>query len=139
MLKIHTVGKFEVDSWLGQMPAGPSRGLLFGGDRYSCCDQYIICSAGDDLVGIASIAPEGEQNSGRPTIVGLWIKPSFRNQGWGHKILAAAINQCLQRKFNKIRIDALNPEMKKTIEKVSPKLSAHLDVQDFSSFPSIFD
>lgn len=51
-----------------------SKVLLLGGDRLSACDEAVAVK--DDsgkILGVASIAPLGEERSGEPTIVGLYV------------------------------------------------------------------
>jgi len=59
-----------------------SRALLFGGERLSVCDEGVALKFEGQVVGLATIAPEGEATSnvaeaqsGTPTIVGLYVRP----------------------------------------------------------------
>lgn len=58
----------------------PAIGILFVGDRFHCCDEGIGIFVEGELAGIITIAPEGEQESGEPTIVGLYVAPEYRNR-----------------------------------------------------------
>ena len=49
--------------------------LLLGGDRISCCDEGVIAEQEKKLVGVATIAPEGEEMSCQPTVVALYVIP----------------------------------------------------------------
>ncbi len=110
-------------------------GMLFVGDRASCCDEAAVVEVEDGLlVALASIAPNGEQESGEPTIVGLYTLPPFRGHGFGKAALEAAIVRCLERGFTKIRIDALTPGSVKTIQSLSESSLAVLDVHDQSVY-----
>ena len=83
-------------------------GTLFAGDRGSCCDEAAVAfSDNEQLVAVASISPNGEADSGEPTIVGLYTLPQFRGKGFGKAAMEAAIRRCLERGFQRIRIDAL--------------------------------
>lgn len=88
-----------------------TQATLFGGDRYSCCDDYVTVEENGEPVGIATIAPEGEQMSGTPTIVGVYVKQEFRGRGLGKELLFRAIERCLERGFIKVRIDCLTTAM----------------------------
>jgi len=68
---------------------------IFGGARLSCCTEHVAVYDEDDVcVGIATIAPEGEQGSGMPTIVGVWVHPLYRKQGIGTSLVENAIAMC---------------------------------------------
>lgn len=54
--------------------------ILLSGDRISCCDEGVIMEKEAKLVGVETIAPEGEEHSGQPTIVGLYVVPEHRGQ-----------------------------------------------------------
>jgi hypothetical protein len=54
-------------------------GMLFSGDRISCCDEAVVIREGDQLIVIATIAPYGE-NTGNPAIVGVYVVPEYRRQ-----------------------------------------------------------
>lgn len=88
-----------------------TQATLFGGDRYTCCDDFVTVEENDLPVGIATIAPEGEQMSGTPTIVGVYIKQEFRGKGLGLVLTKKAIERCIERGFTKARIDCLTTAM----------------------------
>lgn len=77
-----------------EFPWGP---LLFGGDRITNVNYFVLCMEGADVMGIASISPIRDGGSRDreedyiPEIIGLWVKPSHRNKGIGSKILVRAI------------------------------------------------
>jgi GNAT superfamily N-acetyltransferase len=79
----------RVGRLLARVPA-LSRGLLFGGDRWSPVEVVAIAhnDAGDD-VGIATLAPRDEGGNPRPTIIGLWVDPAARRHGIGAALLVA--------------------------------------------------
>ena len=109
-------------------------GMLFAGDRGSCCDEAVVVFEDNALVAIASIAPEGEAESGEPTIVGLYTLPRFRGQGFGRATMEAAILRMVERGFAKIRVDALTPGALKIIESLPDEIRAALVVHDQSAF-----
>src|SRR3989344_9209087 len=62
-------------------------GLLLSGDRISCCDEGVVMQEGENVIGVATIAPEGEEQSGQPTIVALYVSKEYRGKGYGSQIL----------------------------------------------------
>jgi len=107
--------------------------ILFGGDRAECCDEVAVIKVDGDIVSLASIAPLGEdQSSGEPTIVGLYTLPSYRKQGLGKIVLSAAINRCIERGFEMIRIDAMSKGAIGTITSLPENLRSRLTVIDQS-------
>jgi len=111
--------------------------ILFGGDRATCCDEAIIIEVNDRVVSIVSLAPKGEQDSGEPTIVGLYTVPAFRKKGYGQLVLEAAIQRMSERGFRNVRIDALSPGAMKCIGKLSLEVRNRLRVHDQSSFGAL--
>ncbi len=104
--------------------------LILGGDRIACCDEAVIEEREGEVVGAASIAPHGEERSGQPTIVGVFVLKAYRGQGIGASLLASAINRCVEREFTRIRIDVLSRGMARTIAKLPQDLRALLDAHD---------
>jgi hypothetical protein len=56
--------------------------LLFESDRWSPIERVAIAFRGESFVGIASLAPHGEENNPQdpPAIEGIWVHPNFRGQ-----------------------------------------------------------
>lgn len=107
----------------------PAIFILLGGDRIACCDEGVIMQEGDSLVGVATIAPYGEENSGQPTIVGLYVVPEYRSKGYGKQILQKAIERCLERGFEKIRMDVMSSDATEIIKKLPKEIQEKLDVR----------
>ncbi|RJQ30588.1 hypothetical protein C4572_03955 [Candidatus Parcubacteria bacterium] len=59
----------------------PAMGILFAGDRWACVEKVAVAEVDGKIVGIATIAPKGEQVSGKPTIVGLYVQHQYRQKG----------------------------------------------------------
>lgn len=85
--------------------------ILFGGDRLSCCDEVFVALEGEELLGAVTLAPKGEQMSGQPTIVALWVHPEWRRQGIARALLVRAIERMAERDLTPVRIDALSSKM----------------------------
>jgi GNAT superfamily N-acetyltransferase len=82
--------------------------ILFGGERLSCCDEAVVATSQDGrIVGLATLAPEGE--TGRwPEIVGLYVDPAWRRQGIGKRLLTRAVERMAERGLVPVRIDLLS-------------------------------
>jgi ribosomal protein S18 acetylase RimI-like enzyme len=116
----------------------PAIGILLGGDRMSCCDEGILMQEGENVIGIATIASKGEEESGQPTIVGLYVAPEYRNKGYGGQILQKAIERCLERGFKKIRMDVMSSNVTKILEKLPKEIQDKLDVHNVGNIMDLF-
>lgn len=103
---------------------------LLGGDRASCCDEAVAVQVDGYIVGVATIAPYGEQRSGKPTIVGLYVQPSYRRQGHGQRILEAAIARCLERGLVPVHVDILSSGSRKIVARLPLELRSVIVVND---------
>jgi len=112
--------------------------LLFGGNRISCCDEGVIAEQENKLVGVATIAPEGEEMSGQPTVVALYVIPEFRGKGYGRQILRKAVERCIERGFLSIRMDVMSSNAKKIIDKLPKELQEKIDVHDLGNIMDNF-
>lgn len=126
---------------IGQLHEKPNFavGLLLSGDRISCCDEGVIMEKEAKLVGVATIAPEGEEHSGQPTIVGLYVAPEYRGQGYGDQILRRAIERCIERGFDKIRMDVMSSNVSKILEKLPDEMKEKIDVHNLGNIMEIFN
>lgn len=70
---------------------------LLAGDRITCCDEAIVVTSDDLLIGIATIAPQGEMNSGIPAIVALAVHQQYRRRGIGRKLMCQAMSRMMER------------------------------------------
>lgn len=94
--------------------------ILFGGDRISCCGEAVALkeSKTGNVIGVATIAKDGEDYCGTPAIVGLWIAPAFRKQGFSAELLKATLDRCRERGFKTVQVDVLSSHLMRTIEKL---------------------
>jgi hypothetical protein len=59
---------------------GIIRGILFSGDRFSCCNEAAVLYDFDgNFIGIATISFRGEDYSGKPEVVGLYVRQTLRS------------------------------------------------------------
>jgi len=113
-------------------------GILLAGDRLSCCDEGVIMQERENLIGVATIAPKGEQMSGQPTIVALYVAPEYRSKGYGSRILQKAVERCLERGFENIRMDVMSSNATKIIKKMPEEIQEKLDVHDLGNIMDNF-
>lgn len=121
--------------------AGFPIAILFGGDRLSCCDEGIVMNDNGKLIGLATIAPEGEENSGQPTIVGLYVLPEYRQKGFGAQILKRTLERCIERGLNKnskIRMDVLSSKAQKIIDKFPKEFQDKIEVHNYGDIMDNF-
>jgi len=112
--------------------------VLLGGDRIVCCDEAVVMrSESDDLIGIATISSQGEDYSGDPEIVGLYILPEYRGQGYAKELLKKTIERCTERGFKKICLNVLSKKMMQVINKLPAEMKEILEVSDQSDNPLI--
>lgn len=131
---------------------------LFGGDRISCCDEGLVLTQGENVIGLATIAPYGEGVSiteiklhermreygiepldqepqkGQPTIVGVYVTQPHRRKGYGKTLLEATIARGKERGFERIRVDAVTPEGAKLIQSLPDELKNQLDIYGLEYF-----
>lgn len=104
-----------------------SVGILLAGDRLSCCDEAVGVEVDGKIVGVATIAPRGEMESGQPTIVAIYVLPDHRGQGYGRAVTQAAVERCLTRGFDNIRVDTLSTGGRNVVESLPDELRRHID------------
>jgi GNAT superfamily N-acetyltransferase len=118
---------------LNNIPHGVIRGILFSGDRFSCCDEAVVFYKNKKFIGIATISSVGEYHDKIPDIVGLYISPEYRRQGYGLQILSAAIQRCLDRNLpTPIRITAISSNVKSLYNRLPAHLKSKVNFIDAS-------
>lgn len=97
-----------------------TKAILLGGERLMVCDEAVALK--DDagrILGVASIAPEGEGGSGVPTIVGLYTILEARNGALGvnvgYTVFEATVRRCIERGFSTVRVDAMSSYAKRIL------------------------
>lgn len=107
--------------------------IFLGGDRIACCDEAVTMrSEAGNLIGMATISSQGEDYSGNPEIVGLYILSRYRGLGYAKKILEKTIERCVERGFKKIHLTVLSGKMMRAINKLPAEMKEILEVNDQS-------
>ena len=70
---------------------------LLAGDRIMCCDEAIVASHESEMVGIATIASQGEMNSGAPAVFAVAVHQQYRRRGIGRQLMNKAVSRMLER------------------------------------------
>jgi len=123
------ISRIRVEEWANE--PGVQRHVLFqlfGCDRLSCCDEGVVAKFDNTIVGMASIAPLGEANSGTPTIVGVYVLPRYRGQGISLGLMRATVERCRERGFQKVHIDVYSGKLMRSIRKLPNDLRVLLEV-----------
>jgi len=135
MTEIRIIPKAEVASWVRSLhSAKPSiaLGILLGGDRWLCVDEAALATVGREIVGIATIAPEGEMRHGEPTIVAIYVLHEHRASGVGYKLLETTVDYMLSKGLAPIHIDAMNSKVSRMIDRLPAEKRQKLSVVDQS-------
>jgi len=125
------LSKEEVIEFIKTLNPHPVVGFLLSGDRVSCISEGLGIEKEGEIIGIATIAKEGELLSGDPTLVALYIKPEHRQKGYGKKLLKEAIRYAkAKKKFPYLRVDILSSKVKKMIQSLSEEDKKFLKIFD---------
>lgn len=134
-MKARILSHEEVSKWvhryvrLDTMAAA----TLFAGDRLSCVDEGVAIDSNlGQEVGIATIAPKGEQSSGQPTIVAIFVRHEFRKGGYGKELMMVTIDRCRERNLVPAKIDALTTPAVRICEHLPDDYKADVRVFDMS-------
>ena len=131
----------QLVSWTNRhVPPGMIKAILFVGDRILCCDEAMGLDVDGEVVGVATIAPLGEENSGQPDIVGLYVRPKFRRQGYSLQLLESALARCEERGLPlPVKVVVLSGRLLDGINnRLDPVVRQKLDVRDMTSL-AMFD
>lgn len=129
MEKIVVLSKEEIIEFVKNLNPNPVVGVLLSGDRLLCVTEAVGIEIEGKMIGIATIAEEGELYSGDPTLVALYIKPEHRQKGYGKKLLKEAISYA-KKKFPYLRVDILSSKVKKMIQSLSEEDKKFLKIFD---------
>lgn len=127
------ISKQDVSRWLhDQVDMHHPSILPLVGDRFSCIDEAVAIG-GELIIGIATIAAQGEQMSGEPTIVAVFIQPPFRGQGYGVQVFCAAVARCRERGLVPVRFDAIDPREAEIIRHLPDEYQQNVRLVDMSN------
>lgn len=134
MVKIQIVSKAEAAEWVRSLHSKPSMalGILLAGDRWSCVTEVAVAMINDKIVGIATIAPDGEQMSGKPTIVAIYVLYEHRKAGVGYQLFETAVDYMLSKELEPIRVDVMNSKVLRMINRLPIEKRQKLSVADHS-------
>lgn len=135
-MNVEFVNMDEVSKWaydLIQGKHGDSIILvtLFCGDRATCCDEAAVIKNCGRIVAVATIAPRGEDCSGKPAIVGVYVLPGFRKQGHASKVVEEAFGRCVERALRvPVRMDLMSSGIQAVVKGLPDYVKRHLEVHD---------
>lgn len=139
-METKVIQKINLEPYLEQLPIHPTVGMLFTGDRLSCIDYAVVIADQGKLVGLATIAPEGEGGGvNKPTIVGFFIMPEYRKQGYALQLLEATIDECVTRNLTPVHIQVMSGRLMNCINRLDEKKQGSLDIVDFGNIIDIWD
>lgn len=95
-------------------------------------DKVVLAKVEGKNAGIATIASKGEQLSGEPTIVAVYVVREHRHRGVGFELFNAALDYMLSNGLEPIRVDVLNSKVTRMIEKLPVGKRLKLKVEDQS-------
>lgn len=131
----------EVFGWVWkEMRTQPcfALGILFAGDRERCVDEALTVKVDDVVVAVCTISYRGEMDSGRPTIVGLYVTPTQRHEAIGRQLFQRAIERMIQaRNCEAIEVSVLNSKVLRMIRRLPEELQQRLRVIDCSDSGSV--
>lgn len=108
--------------------------LFFGGDRLAHVDHAfaLVLGEGDKAgaIGAATIASKGENGCGEPTLVGFYISPSFRGNGYAAEFLEYIACEAAMLGLTPLRIDVLSGRLMRAIRSLPEEIRAMFQVND---------
>ena len=107
-------------------------GTLLSGDRFSCVDEAVGVEADGQIVGVATIAPNGEEASGEPTIVAIYVCHEYRGRGLGRELMIGAVDRCRERGLVPVRVDALSTSALRIAQTLPPEYKSDIKLFDLT-------
>ena len=105
-----------ITKWIKTLPKSLDVGILFGGDRLNCITHFVVAKIFWKIVGIVTIAREGENKSGIPTIIAIYVKKEWRRKGIGTKLFHQTIEYMIKEKMVPIEITVFTTPVSKIID-----------------------
>ncbi len=124
----------DLTFWISAyVPMTAVRAILLGGDRLGCLDEAVGLEVDGEIVGIVTIAPEGEDFSGMPEIVAVYVRPELRGRGFATPLMEATVRHCVGgRRFPRVRVTVLSRRLAVVIRSMDRELQGFLEVTDHS-------
>jgi len=129
LISIRPISKQDLWVEIDEFATMPAIGILFGGDRLTCCDEVLAAYAGSTFLGVVTLSSEGETLSGEPAIVGLWVHYDHRGEGVGSVLLTAAVKRMAKRGLVPVSIIPLSSKVLGMLEKLPPNLRKQVKVE----------
>ena len=133
MVEIQILPKGDVSEWVYSLHStrpGMAMGLLLSGDRWSCVEEVTVAKIDGEIAGIITIAPEGEEMSGKPTIVAIYVLKEHRASGVGYQLFEATIDYMSSKDLIPIHVDAMNSKVLRMIDRLPIEKRQKLNVVD---------
>ncbi len=112
----------------------PVTNILFGGDRLAHVDHAfaLVLGEGEEAgaIGCATIASNGEEGSGQPTLVGIYISPSFRGEGYATEFLEQLVCEAAILGLTPLRVDVLSGRLMRAIASLPEEIRAMFEIRD---------
>lgn len=134
-MEIRISPKSEVASWVHSLQLtkpSTSIALLLSGDRWSCVGDVVLATEESEILGIATIAPQGEMGDGNPTIVAIYILPDNRASGVGYLLLEATVDYMVSKGLTPIHMDVMNSRVMRMIDRLTPERRQFIVTMDLS-------
>ena len=138
-MKIKIISKRKLWNYLRSFANKPAIGILFGGERFDCCDEVLAAFENDQFLGAVTLSSQGELMSGQPTIVGLWVSYQHRRKGIGQSLLEAAIRRMIERGLTPVRLDSISSKADIMIERLPQDLKKVIKVFSGGPCDSVLD
>lgn len=133
-MRTKILSKIELVNFVSSLIPSHVVAILLGGDRMSCCDEAVaIIDENDVICGVATIAPNGEENSGEPTLVAIYVLPKFRRMRFAKVLFEKAVERFVERKLIPFRVDVLSQRVMQIIHSLPAETRSLIKVVDMGS------
>lgn len=109
MMQVTIATKDELRKALRDWPITPMSAILFGGERFMWTTWGAMAKTGNLVIGLATVADEGEMGSGKPTLIGVMVLPDYRRRGIGTQLVRAVVDEARTRKLLPLLTECLSP------------------------------
>jgi len=102
--------------------------MLFDPDRLRECDEFVVTEYGGQVIGVAALACRGIDGHTGPTLATLYVSKRWQKKGVGLRLCEEAIRRSMRRGERSLFCDVTTKAMHNTIEKLSPELQQHMEL-----------